>query len=90
MINLKDKIKNKGEEIKKEIREKISTYILAAFGLVAALAWNDAIKGLIEYFFPISKNTVLAKFIYAILITFVVVIISIYLTRLLGDKKNRK
>jgi len=90
MKNIKEKIKNGSREIKKEIREKTSGYILAAFGLVAALAWNEAIKGLIEYFFPISKNTVLAKFIYAIVITFVVVIFSIYLMRLLGNKKEEK
>ena len=88
--NIKDKIKNSSRETKKEVREKISGYILAAFGLVAALAWNEAIKGLIEYFFPISKNTVLAKFIYAIVLTFIVVIVSIYLTRLLSNKKEEK
>ncbi len=88
MIDIKDKIKNGSQEIKKEIRQRTSGYILAAFGLVAALAWNDAIKSLIEYFFPLDKNTVLVKFTYAVLITFIVVIISIYLTRLLSDKKE--
>lgn len=88
MENIKEKIKNGSREIKKEIREKTSGYILAAFGLVAALAWNDAIKSLIEYFFPLNKNTVLIKFTYAILITFILVIISVYLKRLLSDKDN--
>jgi len=88
MENIKEKIKNGSQEIKKEIREKTSGYILAAFGLVAALAWNDAIKSLIEYFFPLNKNTVLIKFTYAILITFIVVIISVYLRRLLSGKDN--
>ncbi|MFH1643189.1 MAG: DUF5654 family protein [Patescibacteria group bacterium] len=90
MENIKDKIKNGSREIKKEILEKISGYILTAFGLVAALAWNEAIKGLIEYFFPISKNTILAKFAYAIILTFVVVITSIYFTRSLSNKKAEK
>ncbi|MBU2539922.1 hypothetical protein KJ786_02075 [Patescibacteria group bacterium] len=90
MQGIKDKIKNRSKEVKREIRQKIVGYILAAFGLVAALSWNESIKGLIEYFFPISKNTVSAKFIYAIVITFVVVIISIYLTRLLDNKNEDK
>jgi len=89
VINIKDKIKNGGKEIKKEVRQRTSGYILAALGLVAALAWNDAIKGLIEYFFPLNKNTVLVKFTYAILITFVVVVVSIYLTKLLSDKNEQ-
>ncbi len=88
MQSIKDKIKKGGKEVRKEIRQKTIGYILAAFGLVTALAWNEAIKGLIEYFFLISKNTILVKFIYAVVMTFVVVIISIYLTRLLGDKKE--
>ena len=90
MINIKDKIKNGRKEIKKEIQQKISGYVLTAFGLVAALAWNDAIKSLIEYFFPFNKNTVLIKFLYAILITFIVVTISIYFTKLLRDKNEKK
>ncbi len=90
MENIKDKIKNGSKEIKKEIKQRVSGYVLAAFGLVAALAWNDAIKSLIEYFFPLNKNTVLIKFIYAVLITFIIVIISIYLTKLLSDKNEKK
>ena len=90
MENIKDKIKNGRKEIKKEIQQRISVYILAALGLVAALAWNDSIRSLIEYFFPLNKNTVLIKFLYAILITCIVVIISIYLTKLLSDKNEKK
>lgn len=89
MGNIRDKIKDSSREIKREVREKTSGYILAAFGLVAALAWNEAIKGLIEFFFPISKNTILAKFIYAIAITFIVVIVSVYITKLLSDKNKQ-
>lgn len=32
--------------MKKDVIEKVSALIVAAFGLVAALAWNDAIKAL--------------------------------------------
>ncbi len=32
--------------MKSEITEKIAALITAAFGLIAALAWNDAIKAL--------------------------------------------
>ena len=76
------KIKEEEKEIKKEIRERTLGYITAALGLVAALAWNEAIKASIEHFFPLSRNTLLAKFIYAVLMTLVVVIMSVYLARL--------
>lgn len=32
--------------MKKEVVEKLAALITAAFGLIAALAWNDAIKSL--------------------------------------------
>lgn len=34
--------------MKKEVLEKLAALITAAFGLVAALAWNDAIKALFK------------------------------------------
>ncbi len=88
MEDIKEKIKNESKQIKKEVSQRVLGYILAAFGLVAGLAWNEAIKGFIEYLFPLSKNTVLVKFIYAVVITIVVVIVSIYLARLFSDKEK--
>ncbi len=81
-------LKEEGKEIKKEILERMISYIIAAFGLVAGLAWNEAIKALIEYFFPVSKDTLLAKFIYAISMTLIVVIITVYLMKILKKKQK--
>lgn len=64
-----------------EIRERTVGYILTALGLVAGFAWNEAIKSLIEYVFPVAQNGMVAKFIYAGLITLIVVIITSYLMR---------
>ncbi len=84
------KIKERTTELKKEVRERTVGYIVAALGLVAGLAWNDAVKSLIEYFFPLQQNTVFAKFLYALFITFVIVLVSIYLTRLAkGNDKGK-
>lgn len=76
------KIKNEVDALRGEIRERTVGYVTAAMGLVAGLAWNEAIKALIEYVFPMNSNTLWAKFIYAVLITLVVVIMSSYLLRL--------
>jgi len=75
-------IARNGQKLELELREKAAGYITAAFGLVAGLAWNDAIKSLIEYWFPLDKNSIAAKFIYAVLITVVLVIVSSYLIRM--------
>lgn len=68
---------------KQEVRLKTADYILAAFGFVTGLAWNEAVKALIEQFFPFSNTSAWAKLIYALLITVVFVIISTSVMRTL-------
>lgn len=75
------KIREKETALRKEIRERTIGYVLAAFGLVASLAWNEAIKSFIDQFFPANKNSVLIKFVYAVAVTVVVVLVSIYLVK---------
>lgn len=83
-------IRRQGKEVTVEVREKIIGYIVAAFSLVAGLAWNDAIKGLIEQIFPTKQNTIWAQFIYAILISVVVVVVSMYLLKLMKKNDEKK
>lgn len=64
------------EEVKRELKEKTITLILGGFGLAAALAWNEAIKTLFETLFP-KKSELVGKFIYAIIVTFIVVLVSL-------------
>lgn len=70
------------KKIKKEFQKRVISYIAAAFGLVAGLAWNEAIRSLIEHLFPIRSNSVIAKFIYAFLVTFVLIIVTNYILKL--------
>lgn len=88
MKQIGKKIKDKSTEFEREVREKTLGYIAASFGLVAGLAWNEAIKAFIESFFPLQKDTLKAKFIYAIAITLVLVFVSLYVTKLF--KKGKK
>jgi len=74
-------MKNKIKKTSTEIQEKIITLVLGGFGLVAALAWNDAIKSLFETLFQ-DKGTLAWKFLYAILITIIVVLVSMQLKRI--------
>ena len=69
--------------IEREIRERVVGYLTAALGLVAGLAWNDAVSALIVHWFPVQRNSILAKFIYAAAVTMVVVLITTYVVRLL-------
>lgn len=76
------------KSLKLELVEKISTLATAGLGLVAALAWNDAIQSLFNRFFP-EQSGLIAKFFYAVLITALVVIITTRLARL-ADKLKKE
>lgn len=82
---VKSRIKKIAEEQKKigiQVKEKTAGYILAALGFVVALAWNDAIKTFIDYLFPLGKsNSMVAKFFYALIVTILIVVATIILTR---------
>lgn len=77
---------NEIQKTKKAMREKMLTLILAGFGLVAALAWNDAIQTLFKVLFPKSEG-VIGKFVYAVIITVLVVIISLQLKKTFEKKE---
>lgn len=64
-----------------EVLDKIVQLLTAAFGLVAALAWNEAVQGLFRALFP-EAGDLLAKFVYAGVVTVVVVFVTIRLGRL--------
>ena len=75
--------------MRNEIRERTIGYIAAAFSVVAGLAWNDAIKGIIEYAFPLPANSLPAKVIYALAISIVAVVITSYLVRLIMPPEKK-
>ncbi len=81
-----EKILHQTSAIKKKTRGKFLSYISAALALVAGLAWNDAISTFIKYLFPLDSNTMIAKFVYAALLTVFISIAIVYLESLLGDE----
>lgn len=92
MDAIKDSVQTIASESKKvtsEVTDKIVGFLTGAFGLIAGLAWNDAITALIEYFFPLDKNGLVAKFIYATLLTVLLVIVTIYLMRWLKKDSEK-
>ena len=83
-------MRKESDEIRRELQERMIGYIVGALGLVAGLAWNEAIKAFIEYLFPLSKDTLTAKFVYALIITIVVGLVTVYLIKFLGKKEEDK
>ncbi len=75
------------EETQKETRQTMINLILGGFSLVAALAWNDAIQTFFNTFFP-KESGVLGKFIYAALITLLVVTLSLQLKKFFSTNEE--
>jgi len=73
--------------LKFEILDKIAALIAAAFGLVAALAWNDAIKALFKEVFGTSDQLG-AMLAYAIVVTIIAVILTIFVARAASKAKS--
>ncbi len=77
--------KEQSKTFRREFIEQFITLSTSAFGLVAALAWNEAIQAFvreyIERFYP-SGAGVISKFSYAIIITTFAVFITYELSRL--------
>lgn len=82
---------NRRRRLSAELRQRTLGYILASFGLIAGLAWNDAIKAGIEALYPIQSQTIYAKFLYALIMTLIIVLLTVYLASLLdGNNKDKK
>ena len=69
------------------IVDKMSALITAAFGLVAALAWNEAIKAIFKEIFG-SADSVVPLLIYAIVVTVAAVVLTILVARSLSKMKK--
>lgn len=79
--------------MKSEVIEKFAALITAAFGLVAALAWNDAIKALFKG--PCGSEGAGAlctlssggPWVYAIIVTVLAVIATIWIAKVAEKSK---
>ena len=64
-----------------EVLDKFAELITVALGLVAALAWNTAIQNLFAMIFGKAGSALIGQFVYAIIITLVVIFATIAVSR---------
>ncbi len=74
----------KEKSFKRELIEQLITLSTSGFGLVAALAWNEAIQQAVKDFIEprIPGSGLLSKLTYALLISFLAILITYQLSRL--------
>ncbi|MDR0887739.1 MAG: DUF5654 family protein [Candidatus Methanoplasma sp.] len=77
---------DESDSFKLQFLQAVSSLIIAAFGLVAALAWNEAIKEAILRFFTAEDN-LLGLFIYALIVTVIAVLATLLITRAVKKTK---
>ena len=65
----------KSDEFKVQLLETFASLITAAFGLVAALAWNDTIKAAIKAVFG-TEDDLVGMLVYAVIVTIMTLLIS--------------
>ena len=74
-------------EFQVQLLETFSALITAAFGLVAALAWNDTIKAVVKEVFG-SSDDLVGMAVYAIIVTVLAVVMTILIGRSLAKAKK--
>ena len=73
--------------MKGEVLDKIAALVTAAFGLVAALAWNGAIRAIFEAVFG-SADNITAMLTYAVVVTIIAVLVTIWIARVTKRAKG--
>jgi len=74
-------------QFKVQLLETFAALITAAFGLVAALAWNETIKAAVKAVFD-TEDDLVGMLIYAIIVTVLAVIMTIWIAKALGKAKE--
>lgn len=73
-------------KFKIQLLETTAALITAAFGLVAALAWNETIKSIIDTYLS-SDDTIWGNLVYAIVVTIIAVAATMLIARAIGKLK---
>jgi uncharacterized membrane protein YidH (DUF202 family) len=76
-------------DMQKEVIEKIAALITAAFGLVAALAWNTAIQEIFRLIFG-EQSGIWAMLAYAVIVTIIAIVVTIWIGRVAEKSTGKK
>ena len=80
------------KKLRQELIKQMVILSTSGFGLVAALAWNDAIQAFVTQYIDkyVSVGSgIISRFIYAIVITIFAVIITYQLTKISGEEEKK-
>lgn len=73
--------------MKPEVVDKFAALITAAFGLVAALAWNGAIQAIFKEVFGTAEG-IGPMIVYAVIVTLIAIFVTMWIGRA-ADKAKK-
>ena len=88
-LAMQEKIKKEADEIKKRAVSETLKLATGAFGLVAALAWNQVIQEIVNVYvkpFFGEGSGLISLLIYAVIITLLVVFVSYQVSKFSEEK----
>jgi hypothetical protein len=71
------------------ILERLTILVLSASGFIAALAWDDALKAFFREV-VLQNASISGKFFYAIFVTVIAVLLSVFLSKKIIAKRKKK
>lgn len=80
--------KHEVSRVKNDVVGRIVTLVIAALGLIAALAWDKALHHVFEELFG-GKETVMGDLGYAVIVTVIAAIVSIQLGKMFGKSTEK-
>jgi hypothetical protein len=69
-----------------KIREKLASLIVTALGLFLALQYNEAIKKIFAIIYPLDGETIFARILYVLVLTFIIVVAIYFVEKALDGK----
>jgi hypothetical protein len=77
------------DRVQSHVGERIVTLVIAALGLIAALAWDDALKHLFENLFG-GAGSLWEQLSYAVIITVLAAAVSVWLGKRITARERRR
>jgi len=75
--------------MRNEVVEKIGALVTAAFGLVAALAWNGAIQAIFKKVFGTAEG-ITPMLVYAVVVTILAIIATVWVGKAAEKSKKKE
>jgi uncharacterized membrane protein YidH (DUF202 family) len=84
------RFRKRGAAFRREVVDKMSALATAAFGLVAALAWNNAVQAVFKRYYPAPDDpgAIWPLIGYAALVSIVAVLVMLWIGRMAARLKQ--